>query len=225
MLGVLVNTAAILLGTVVGLLFKRLIAEELGKRIQLAFGFVTIVVGLRMALKFENVLVFIVCIALGGAIGWLLKFEHRIESSAKKFQEMVTKGRESSFAAGLTISSILFCVGGMAIVGSIESGAVGNHEVLFTKSLLDGITSIVLASVYGAGVLFSAIPVFLYQGAITLLASKAYFLNNPKILSEVSGVGGVLVMMIGLNLARISKVPVGDFIPAILLVLLWAVVA
>jgi uncharacterized protein len=110
----------------------------------------------------------------------------------------------------------------MAIVGSINSGAMGNHEVLYTKSLLDGVTSAVLASIYGIGVLFSAVPVFLYQGAITLLASKALFLNQPHVLAEVSGVGGLLVMMIGINLAKISKVPVGDFLPAILLVLLWA---
>ncbi len=222
MLGTVANTAAIVTGTFIGLLFRKLITEEIGKRIQLAFGFLTLIIGIRMAEQYQNVLVFIVCVALGGVIGFLLKLEERIDASARKLQHAVTKGRESAFATGLTVSSILFCVGGMAIVGSIESGAAGNHEVLLTKSLLDGITSAVLASIYGIGVLFSAVPVFLYQGTITLLASKASFLNEPKILAEVSGVGGVLVAMIGVNLARISKVPVGDFLPAILLVLGWA---
>jgi uncharacterized protein len=222
MFGTVVNTVAIVAGTLLGLLFKRFITEDLGKRVQLAFGFITLVIGLRMALKFENVVVLIGTIALGGIAGYLLNLEYQLERSAKAFQKMITRGKESSFATGLTIASILFCVGGMAIVGPINAGVMGNYDILFTKSLLDGITSAVLASIYGFGIMFAAVPVFLYQGGITLLASWAVFLNQPHTLAEISGVGGVLVMMIGVNLAKIQKVPVGDFLPALLLVVAWA---
>jgi uncharacterized protein len=225
MLGIWTNTLAIVAGSFVGLLFRRLITDALGKQIQLAFGFITLVIGLRMAMEFKNILVFLICIALGGILGSLLKLEKRIEDSEKAFQRLVMKGRESSFATGLSIASILFCVGGMAIIGPIESVVAGNNEVLFTKSLLDGVTSAVLASIYGIGVVFSAVPVLLYQGSIALLADRMHSLNDPRILTEVSGVGGVLIAMIGVNLARISRVPVGDFLPALLLVLAWAVLS
>ncbi|MFH1263455.1 MAG: DUF554 domain-containing protein [Pseudomonadota bacterium] len=224
-IGVLANTLAIVAGTLVGLLFRRLITDAIAKRIQLAFGFVTIVIGLRMALKFNDPIVFISCLALGGLTGLVFDLEARIERGAKKLQDRITREKESSFATGLTISSILFCAGGMAIVGAINSGVTGDHEVLYAKSLLDGVTATALAGVYGFGVLFSAVPVFLYQGAIALCASKATFLNQPHILAEISGVGGVLVLMIGVNLARISKIPIGDFLPAMLLVLAWALFA
>lgn len=222
MFGILVNVVAVIVGSLIGLLFRRLITKPLGARIQVAFGYITLVIGFRMAMQFQNILVFVLCIAVGGVIGWLVKMEKQIEDSEKILQKYVMKGRESTFTTGLSIASILFCVGGMSIIGPIEAAVTGNNDVLFTKSVLDGVTSIVLASLYGIGVIFAAVPVLLYQGAIALIATQIQSLNNPEVLAEVSGVGGVMILMIGINLSKLGKVPVGDFLPSLALVLLWA---
>jgi len=219
-LGVVANVVAIVLGALIGVMFKGILTETLSKRLELALGYCVLIIGLKMAMKFENVLLLILCVALGGIIGVSMHLEENIEKYARKIQCYFSKNEKSQFATGFTMSSVLFCVGGMAIIGSINSGLLGQHEVLYTKALLDGIMNASLASVYGIGVAFSAIPVFLYQGLLTLVASKASVLHESRSISEISGVGGVLVAMIGLNLTRIAKIPVGDFLPAILLVLL-----
>jgi len=220
MLGVSVNAAAIIVGTILGLFFKKLFTDQLSERIELALGYCTLIVGIRTALKFENVLVLIGCIAIGGLIGYWAQLETRIETSAKRVQQWLTSGKDQKFAEGLTVSSILFCVGGMAVLGSIQSGVLNQHDVLFTKALLDGIISISFASIYGFGVALSAVPVFLYQGSIALAASYAPVLNETRVINEISGVGGVLLTMVGINLTRLSRVPTGDFLPAIILVIL-----
>ena len=222
MLGVTANALAIIFGSLVGLLFRAYMSEKLRLRVEMILGYCTVVIGLKMAMRFENVLIFIGCIGLGGLLGWACNLESNIERGAQWLQKKIMRGRESRFAAGLSFSSILFCVGGMAVVGSIQSGLLNNHDVLFTKALLDGTISAPLAGIYGVGVAFSAIPVFLYQGGIALLAQKASFLGQASVVNEISGVGGALITMIGMNLAKISKVPVGDFLPAMLLVLLSA---
>jgi uncharacterized membrane protein YqgA involved in biofilm formation len=119
---------------------------------------------------------------------------------------------------------MMFCTGAMAVVGSIQSGVAGNHEVLYAKALMDGIFCIPFAATHGTGVLFSLIPVMVYQGAIALLGAKLTFLSGPRLLHDLSGVGGVLLMMIGTNQARITSIRVGDYIPAIFLVIAYAAV-
>jgi uncharacterized protein len=222
MLGVLVNAVAVVGGATIGLIFKRFISNDLSRFIEATLGYCTIIVGIKMAMQFENVLLWVGCVGLGGILGFSLRLEQNIERAARWVQRLVVGNRESRFALGLTNCSILFCVGGMAVVGSINSGVMGDHEVLFTKSVLDGVISAPMAGVYGVGVAFAAIPVLVYQGGIALLASKAAFLNQPHVIHELSGVGGVLIFMIGLNLSKLSKIPVGDFLPAMALILIAA---
>jgi uncharacterized protein len=222
MFGVLVNCLAIAAGALLGLSFKKFITRQMGEHIEVALGFCTIAIGLKMALRFENVLLLVLSLAVGGILGHLWKIEDRSAWMAQKLQKKFSTKGDSQFALGCSMASILFCTGAMAVVGSINAGLSSDYEVLFAKATLDGVISISFGSIYGIGVVFSAIPVFIYQGAIVLLASQLKILSNPSILNDISGVGGVLVMMIGMNLSKIKRVPVGDYLPAIPLVIIAA---
>jgi uncharacterized membrane protein YqgA involved in biofilm formation len=220
MLGVLVNSAAVIIGAMIGLLGKRLISEPLLKQIQLPIGYCTILLGIKMGLEFQHFLWVMGAVLLGGVIGHLCKIEKRIESFGGKLERLTSRSKKdnSNFVYGFTTTSILFCSGAMAIMGSINSGARGDHQLLFTKSILDGITSVPMAAIYGIGVAFSSLAILVYQGGIALLASLFQSQFQAASWGDVSGVGGVLLIMTGCNLAGIAKVAVGDFIPAILLI-------
>jgi uncharacterized membrane protein YqgA involved in biofilm formation len=173
-----------------------------------------------MGLEFQHFLWVMGAVLLGGVIGHLCKIEKRIESFGGKLERLTSRSKKdnSNFVYGFTTTSILFCSGAMAIMGSINSGARGDHQLLFTKSILDGITSVPMAAIYGIGVAFSSLAILVYQGGIALLASLFQSQFQAASWGDVSGVGGVLLIMTGCNLAGIAKVAVGDFIPAILLI-------
>jgi uncharacterized membrane protein YqgA involved in biofilm formation len=224
MFGVIVNAVAILVGSCLGVFFKKLVTPTLAKRMQWALGYCTLLLGIKMGLKFENVLVVISCVVGGGVMGTLLQIENRSQALALRVQKFFpeTKKEGQGFATGMMQASVLFCTGAMAVVGSIQSGVTGDHEVLFTKALLDGITSMTFSAIYGIGVAFSAVAVLVYQGMITLFAGQLSVLSNPHVLNEISGVGGVLLCMIGVHMSEIKKVPVGDYLPAMILVMVVA---
>ena len=222
MWGVTVNAVAIVVGSLVGLLFKNALSEKVTISIRTALGVVTVVIGVKMALKMENVLLVVGCLVGGGVLGTLWRLEKRIEELGERVRRAVTSRGDSQFAVGFSTGSILFCVGAMAVIGSINSGVSGDHEVLYAKATLDGVFSVTLASIYGPGAAFSAVSVFLYQGAIALLAPHVHGLTQPHVLADISGVGGVLVLMIGLSVAKIKEIPVGDYFPAIFLVMALA---
>jgi uncharacterized membrane protein YqgA involved in biofilm formation len=218
--GVLANPIAIILGTFIGLVFKRFISETVISAIEMGLGFCVLVIGLQMALKMESFLLVTICIASGGIVGTLLQLEKKLFEWGKRVQKKLVKSQDNRFANGLVISSILFCTGAMAVVGGIEAGAKGNSDILYAKSLLDGCISVSFAAIYGVGVAGSAAAVLIYQGAIALLASQLSFLQEPVVLANLSGVGGILVVMIGVTLTGIRKVPLGDFLPSILIALI-----
>lgn len=225
MTGVFANPLAIIAGALAGILLGKIIPDRVSKRIELALGLCIVILGLKMALKFENALMLVLCVAGGGVAGTLLDLDQRIEAWSKRVQKRLqgnVKDREGKFVHGFVTASVLFCTGAMAVVGAIDSGARGNHEILFAKSVLDGVISITFASVYGFGVAFSALPVLLYQGAIALLASQLESLTSPHVLNELSGVGGLLLAMVGINLTGIHRIAVVDFLPAIPVVLVAA---
>jgi hypothetical protein len=222
MWGVTVNAVAIVAGSLVGILFKNILSEKVSQSIQVALGTITIVIGLKMALKFENVLLVVGCVAGGGVLGTLWDIEKKTEQLGDWIKRKVSNKGDSRFAVGFSMASILYCVGAMAVIGSINSGLTGDNEVLFAKATLDGVISITFAAIYGIGVAFSAISVFVYQGAIALVAPKVHVLTNPGVINNISGVGGILVMMIGLSISGIRKIPVGDYFPAIFLVMMLA---
>lgn len=220
MLGTIVNTVAIIAGSLIGLLFKGGIPVKYSQTIKHAIGLVVILIGLKTALKTDEILIIIISLAIGSIIGELLRIEDRLERIGKRLGHLVS-GEDEGVAKGFVTASLIYCVGAMAIVGSLESGLAGNHQTLFAKSLIDGIGSILFASTLGIGVLFSAVSVFLYQGSITLAASILKQFLIPEVVAQMSAVGGLLILAIGINLLEIKKLKIGNMLPAIFIPLIY----
>lgn len=223
MLGTVVNAAAVILGALLGNFLKGGFPEKIKDTIMQGVSLTVILIGISMAIKTQNILVVTLSIVAGGILGELLRIEDRLAGFGKKLEQHLGGG-DGSFTKGFVTSSLVFCVGAMAIMGSIESGLTGNHTTLFVKSILDGVTSIVFASSMGIGVAFSAIPVFLYQGSITLAAAYVKAFLTPAIIREMTATGGLLIFGIGLNmLSDRIRIKVGNLLPAIFVAILFTV--
>jgi len=218
-MGTIINAIAILVGGGVGLLFRKRLPERISQTTLQVLGLFTMVVGLNMALQGQALILVLVSLALGAMLGEWIDIEGGFERFGRWLEKRlhVTEG---SPAKGFIYASLLFCVGSMAIVGSITDGIKGDPSILVTKAMMDGIISIPFAASMGFGVLGSALPVLLYQGSITLLALKLQSLFTPAMIRELTSVGGVIVMGIGINILGLHKVRVGNFIPALLLIVL-----
>ncbi len=220
MLGTIVNALSIALGTALGLILKSGIRNHYRETIMDGVALSVLLIGIMGAIKTNDLVLLIFSLVIGSIIGEALKIEDRLAGLGQLIESR-TSSTDGSVAKAFVAASLLFCVGSMAIVGSIESGLTGNHQTLFAKSVLDGITSIFLSSAMGFGVIFSAAAVFLYQGMITLLASSLKSLLTDEMIREISAIGGVLIMAIGLNMLKIKKIKVGNMLPAILLPFLY----
>lgn len=225
MLGTIVNALAIVAGSIMELLFSRGIPEHYKVTVQNGVGLSVVLIGVKSALVADNLLVVIISIVIGSICGELARIENRLEQLGTYLETKVA-GRngdngESSFAKGFVTASLVFCVGSMAIVGSLESGLTGNHQTLFAKSVLDGVTSIIFASTMGLGVAFSAAAVFLYQGAITLTAVFMKSFLVATTVQEMTSAGGLLILAIGLNMLGLTRIRVGNMLPAIFMPLLY----
>lgn len=225
MLGTLVNTAAILAGGGIGLLLKKGLPEKLADALMKALGLCTLYIGISGCLAGKNTLVLILSMVFGTLIGELLDLDGKIKRLGSFLENQFQKNRadeagktgRTSLAEGFVTASLLFCVGAMAIVGSLQSGLSGQHETLFAKSVLDFTAAIVFASSLGAGVLLSSGLVLLYQGSITLLARLLKpFLTEP-VIAEMNCTGNVIIIGLALNMLGITKLKVMNFVPAILL--------
>lgn len=216
MVGTLINAAAIIVGSLLGLLFGSKISDSMKRVLQLGIGLCVIVIGLQSALETGNTMLVIVSVVLGGVAGSLLKIEKRLDAMGEKLQKRFSAG-QSKVGEGFVTATLIFCVGAMAVTGALDSGLRGDHSTLVAKSMLDGVTSMILASTLGWGVMLSALAVFIYQGGIALAASLiAPLLSNARTITEMSAVGGVLIMGIGLNMiGNKEHIPVGDLLPAI----------
>ena len=223
MLGTIVNVIAIICGSLLGLLFRKGIPDNYKEIIMSGIGLSVILIGVKSALSSDQLLIVIFSVIIGAGIGEFLKIEAKLESLGSYFErKLASKSSDTgSFARGFVTASLVFCVGSMAIVGALESGLTGNHQTLFAKSILDGVTSLIFASSLGIGVLFSGVAVFLYQGAITLTAVFMKNLLVAETISQMTSVGGLLILAIGLNLLGITKIRVGNLLPGIFLPLLY----
>ncbi len=217
MLGTIVNVAAILAGGLLGLLLRKGIPERVSGGIMQGIGLVVVYIGVSGMLKGTNVLIATISIVIGGAVGMIFDFDGRFNRFAAGLEKKLAAkdAGPSKIAEAFITTTLLYCVGALAIVGSLNSGLTGNHEVLYTKSVLDGVSSVIFASTLGAGVLLSVIPLFLYQGAITLLAQFLAPVLSDAAIAEMTCVGSLLILAIGLNLLKITKIKVMDFILAI----------
>jgi hypothetical protein len=225
LLGTIVNAAVIILGAILGNFLKSGFPERFKVTLMQAISLAVILIGLSMALKTGNVMVVILSIVIGGVIGELLRIEDRLNSLGLKLEQRFG-GDNGNFAKAFVSASLVYCVGAMAIMGSLESGLTGHYNTLFVKSILDGVSSIVFASSMGIGVAFSALPVFLYQGSITLAAAYIKPLLTDAIIREMTATGGLLIFGIGVNLLTGGKlqIKVGNLLPAIFVAILMVVV-
>jgi uncharacterized membrane protein YqgA involved in biofilm formation len=222
MLGTLVNTAAVILGALIGLLLKKGLPQRLGDTIMKGLGLCTLYIGITGLLKESNTLILILSMVLGSLIGELLDLEGRLtrlgELAEKRFQKT---GEKTTFAEGFVSGSLLFCVGAMAIVGSLQSGLQGDHTMLFNKSMLDFVAAILFASALGTGVILSALSVLVYQGTITLLARWIAPYLSDRAIEEMVCVGSLILIAMAFNIIGITKLKVMNYVPAIFLPILF----
>jgi hypothetical protein len=223
MLGTVVNVFAIIAGSLIGVFFNKFIPERIKKILFQALGLSTILIGITMAIKTQNVLIVIFSLVLGGVIGELINIEKQLDRFGDYLKSKI-KAKDSTFVEAFVTASLIFCVGAMAIMGSIEDGINHNYSVLYTKSLLDGVASIAFSSALGIGVIFSAIPILIYQGGITLLAGFIKEYLTQAAITEMSATGGLLILGIGLSILEIKIIKVGNLLPAILIAAILALV-
>jgi len=219
MLGTIVNSLSILVGGLTGSLFKNKISSTYNETIMKALGLSVILIGLKSALQVNNILLLIISLTLGTLIGEILKIEKGIENIGVLLESKFSS--QKGLANGFVTASLVYCVGAMAIMGSLESGLTNNHSILYAKSLLDGISAIIFSSSLGIGVCFSAISVFIYQGIITLTASLMKQFLIASVVNEMSAIGGLLIVAIGANMLDIKRIKVGNMLPAIFMPLLY----
>ena len=215
MIGTVINAAAVIVGSLLGLLLRKGIPQQLKDTLMSGMGLCVMLIGIQGALGTENVMLVILAIVIGGCIGVALQIEKRLDRLGQKLQARFSRSENDSFGKGFVTASLMYCVGAMAIVGSMDSGLRGDHSTLIAKSILDGVNSIILASTMGPGVMLSAAAILIYQGAIALLAQFVAPILTDRAIAEMSAVGGVLITGIGLNMIRKEHIPVGDLLPAI----------
>ncbi len=218
MLGTIVNTLAILAGCGIGLLLKRGINAKVTDAIMKGISLCVIYIGIDGMLEGSKTLAVIIAMALGAAIGTLLDLNGRMEKLGKVIEGRISNGG-AGIAQGFVTASLIYCVGAMAVVGSLQSGLNGDHSMLYTKALLDGISAMVLAASLGAGVGLSAASVLVYQGALTLLAGLIAPVLSDAVVAEMTCVGSILIAALGLNMLGVTKLKVMDYVPAIFLVI------
>lgn len=223
MLGTIANTAAIILGSVIGLIFKGNISLRYQDSIIKANGLTILLIGLLSATKTQDLMIVIFSMILGTLLGEWIDIEKRLEKLGDHLGKRFSKS-ESGLANAFVTASLVFCVGSMAIVGALKSGLLGDHQTLYAKAVLDGITSIIFASSMGIGVIFSAGAVFLYQGLITIAASALKHVLIESVILEMSAVGGLLIMGLGFNLLEFKRIKVGNMLPAMFMPLIFYII-
>ena len=211
--GTFVNIAAIIFGCLVGRYLGHLIPERMRRTIMMGLGLAVIAIGMQLALQTNNPLIVIGALLIGGIIGEALSIEARLENIGHKLQQRFKDS--GNVAEAFVTASLLYCIGAMAIMGSIQDGLGDEPTILYAKSALDGIASVAFTSTLGIGVIFSVIPLLIYQGAITLAAGWVQgFLTDP-VVAEMNATGGLLILAIGLDILQIRKLPIGNLLPAI----------
>ena len=225
MIGTIVNSVAVVIGCLIGFLIKGRLKTNISNTIMSRLGLCVLYIGVSGALKGEDTLLMIICIVIGALIGELIDIDKWLSRLGEIIERKVNKVGKSniSIAEGFVSASLLFCVGAMAIVGSLESGLRGNHDTLFAKSLLDGVTSIILTSTLGIGVIFSAVTIFIYQGLITLGAGMLANVLSESVINNMTAVGSLLIIGLGFNILGITKIKVANMLPAVILPVLLGV--
>lgn len=221
--GSIVNAIGIIAGTIIGLLLRR-IPERMKQTVMVAIGLSVVVLGIDMALKSQDFFIVIVSLVLGTVIGEWIKIEDHLHTMGNMLERKLGKSDSGNIAQGFVTATLIFVVGAMAIIGALDSGLRQDHSILLTKSMIDGFTSMVLASTLGLGVLFSSIPVFLYQGGIAVFANVIHqFLSDSlleRLIAELTSTGGVMIIAIGINILGLKQIRVANLLPSIIIITL-----
>ena len=217
LLGSIINALAIILGAFLGNIVS--FPENIKDIIMHAVSLAVIIIGISMALQTSNIILPFASLIIGSIIGELLNIEKQLAKLGDRLQKSMKPkdGPDGSntFTQGFLTATLVYCIGAMAVIGGLNSGLQGDHSVLFAKSILDGISAIFFAASLGMGVAFSALPVFLYQGAIALLATFIAPILSDPVLLEITATGGILILAIGLNMLKLTKISVGNMLPSI----------
>ncbi len=229
MIGTIVNSAAIVLGGLIGSLFGEKIGERYTKPLLTAMAFVVAIIGIQGAIGTSSILIVVICMVIGLVVGIALRLDDRINSLGDKIKDRLagTKICKGQFSDAIVTSSLIFCVGSMAILGAIQAGLNKDYSTLFAKAVIDGVSAIAFSAALGPGVILSAIPVFIIQGAITLLARVAEPYLTSEIITEMSAVGGPVFLAMSVNMLELrqERIKIGDMIPAILMPIVYFPVA
>lgn len=223
MIATIINLVSVLAGGLLGLLVKNNVSDEIKKHIFNGLGILTLIIGIQMAQQMTMILAFAISLIFGGIAGSLLGIENSILGLGEWMKKKLPKGTGESFATGFLDASVLFCAGAMTIIGSIQAGAYGDYSIILTKSVMDGTVAFFMASALGVGVVFSVVTIFAVQGSITMAAVYIAPYVSDLMSSQISGIGGALVMMIGINLLGLKKIKTGDFLPAMLFIVLFVI--
>ncbi len=221
-LGTIVNTAAVMVGSLIGILFRKRLPATLTDIIFQALGLCTLAIGVTMILKVNNILIVIFSLIIGGIIGEVFKMQEGVDRLGEYFKNKLQSGNKK-FSEGLIGAFLIFCIGSMTIMGSIQEGLKNDHTLLFTKSILDGFTAIALGAAYGSGVFFSSILLLAYQALLTFLAKYLGNYFSGYVINQLIATGGLLVLSIGLSLLNIKKIKTTNLLPALVIVVILAI--
>jgi len=219
MIGTLVNAGAVIAGGIVGMLLNKSLHDRYKTIYFQAVGLFTLAIGISMVYNMQHILIVVGSLAVGSLLGEWMNLEKGVERVS---QHMKTKFRVGNdrFSEGLITAFLLYCIGSMTILGAIQEGTGGSSDLLLTKSLMDGFSSILLASAFGVGVIASAVPLLIFQGGLTLLAMYASSFFSPQIIQGLTSVGGILLIGLGINILEIKKLRIMNMLPALLVVVL-----
>lgn len=224
LLGAIVNGGAIFIGALTGLIMQKKISKKLSDFLMQGLGICVLYVGISGALKGKNIAIEIMAMVVGGMIGHWIDIDKRLNRFGSGLQKKLVKQKEekeTGFAEGFVNSTLFVCVGAMAVIGSLQSGALGNHEVLYAKSLIDMVVIVVMAATMGIGVLFSSISVFCYEAILTLSSSALSGFLTETMIAEMTCVGSLLIIAIGLNMLKLTNIKIANFLPAAFLPILF----
>lgn len=227
MLAVFVNVLTVITGSILGVLLNKRLKDEYTKTIIAAMGICTMVIGISGAIETSNMIIVIVCLVIGTVLGELLKLEQRLDGLGDRLKNKVAKNGSGRFTEGFVSASLLFCIGSMSIMGSFDAGLRGDYDIIFTKSAMDGIMAVTLSATLGMGVAFSALTILVYQGGLTLLAGVIAPILSVPVITEMSAVGGMMLIATGMNLIGITKarIRVGNMLPALIFPAIWFAIA
>ncbi len=226
MIAVLINGITVAVGSVIGLFLHKNLREDIKNVVFISAGMVSVVIGMQMSFQSNRILYVVISLFAGGIVGTLLDIEGWILSFGGFLEKHFTRGTEdeSTFAKGFLNASVLFCVGAMTILGALKAGAEHNYDLLLMKSVMDGFMAIMFSAAMGIGVMFSVITILLYEGGLTLAAAWLGPVIGDAGLAEISGLGGILVIMIGLNLLNLKEIKTANFLPGLVFIALFAMV-